>query len=517
MPKKQVKTDILWIAKGLSQVEAAVLGSLKGRASLDDVCSATGLEEIKVMRAFQWLSNKGLVEIESSSADFISLDKNGVVYADKGLPEKRFLEAVRKKPLSLEEIGRAASLDKDELGVCIGSLKKKGAIIVLPGPRFSIQENGKNMLLKDSLEDRLIMKLGKGYMELSSLKPEEKFAFDELCKRPLIIKKAASKTKYAKLTPLGKEVASSDMGMGLLEKLTPGMLKDGSWKGGEFRRYDVRINVPRINGGRRHFVCDVVDYARRVWLDMGFEEMSGQYAQTSFWNFDALFTAQDHPVREMQDTFFIKSPSEGRLPDKRLVARVRAVHEGGGDTGSRGWGKPWDENEAKQNVLRTHTTVLSARTLASLKKSDLPKKFFAVGRNFRNETMDWSHLFEFNQFEGIVIDQDANFRHLLGYLKEFFRKIGFPEARFRPAHFPYTEPSVEIDVFHPVHKKWVELGGAGIFRPEVVKPLLGIDVPVLAWGPGLDRQLMEYFGLTDIRDLYRNDIGQLRRLKKWMK
>ncbi len=148
---------------------------------------------------------------------------------------------------------------------------------------------------------------------------------------------------------------------------------------------------------------------------------------------------------------------------------------------------------------------------------DLPKKFFAVGRNFRNETLDWSHLFEFNQFEGIVVDKNANFRHLLGYLKEFFKKIGYPQARFRPAHFPYTEPSVEIDVFHPVHKKWIELGGAGIFRPEVVVPLLGEWVPVLAWGPGLDRQLMEYFQITDIRDLYSNDLKQLREIKKWDK
>jgi phenylalanyl-tRNA synthetase alpha chain len=160
---------------------------------------------------------------------------------------------------------------------------------------------------------------------------------------------------------------------------------------------------------------------------------------------------------------------------------------------------------------------LSARTLAGLKKEDLPAKFFALGKCFRNETLDWSHLFEFNQFEGIVVDPNANFRHLLGYLKAFFKKMGYEKARFRPAYFPYTELSIEIDVFHPLRKEWIELGGSGIFRPEVVKPLLGIDVPVLAWGPGFDRIILEFFKINDIRELYRNDLKQLREIKDWMR
>ena len=175
------------------------------------------------------------------------------------------------------------------------------------------------------------------------------------------------------------------------------------------------------------------------------------------------------------------------------------------------------EEEAKKNVLRTHTTVLSAKTIAALKKEDLPAKFFSVGRCFRNETLDWSHLFEFNQTEGIVIDPNANFRHLLGYLKEFFKKMGFENARFRPAYFPYCEPSVEIDVWHPGKKVWFELGGAGIFRPEVTVPLLGEDIPVLAWGPGLDRILMDYYEIKDLRELYKNDLNQLRKMKAWVK
>ena len=170
-----------------------------------------------------------------------------------------------------------------------------------------------------------------------------------------------------------------------------------------------------------------------------------------------------------------------------------------------------------KTVLRTHTTCISAQTLAKIKKEEIPGKFFAVGKVFRNETLDWKHGFEFNQTEGIVVDKNANFRHLLGYLKQFFEKMGFEEIRFRPSFFPYTEPSVEIDVWHPERKIWFELGGAGIFRPEVVVPLFGEHVNVLAWGPGFDRMLMDYYEIKDLREMYKNNITKLRKIKWWVK
>ena len=243
--------------------------------------------------------------------------------------------------------------------------------------------------------------------------------------------------------------------------------------------------------------------------------MSGSLIETSFWNFDALFTEQDHPVRDLHDTYFIKSV-EGKLPEKKIVDNVKKAHEKGID-GSKGWQYSWSDEEAKKIILRTHTTCLSARTLANLKKENIPSKFFAVGKCFRNETVDWSHGFEFNQTEGIVIDKEANFRHLLGYLKVFFEKMGFEKIKFTPAYFPYTEPSVEILAFHQEKKVWLELGGAGIFRPEVVKPLLGVDIPVLAWGQGMGRIISEYWDITDIRDLYKNDLKQIREFKIFLK
>ena len=158
---------------------------------------------------------------------------------------------------------------------------------------------------------------------------------------------------------------------------------------------------------------------------------------------------------------------------------------------------------AKQNCMRTHTTVLSARTIASLKQP--PGKFFSVARNFRNETIDWGHSFEFYQVEGIVVSREVTFKHLLGYLTQYYRKLGYEKVRFRPGFFPYTEMSVESEVYLKDRNKWIECGGAGIFRPEVVKPLLGEDMPVLAWGQGMERGIMEHLGINDLRKLYSND------------
>ena len=236
--------------------------------------------------------------------------------------------------------------------------------------------------------------------------------------------------------------------------------------------------------------------------------MQGNLIQTSFWNFDALFVPQDHPARDMQDTFFIKNPDKGK--NLEIFNKVKEVHESN-------YKYKWNPEEARKNILRTHGTVLSARTISQLKLNELPCKYFSVGKVFRNETVDWSHLFEFTQTEGIVIDKDVNFRHLLGYLKQFFNKMGFQEIKFRPSFFSFTEPSVEVIVYHPVKKIWIELGGAGIFRPEVVKPLLGKDIPVLAWGLGLERIITDYYEIKDLREIYSNDIKKLREIKIWLK
>ncbi|MBW2963960.1 phenylalanine--tRNA ligase subunit alpha [Candidatus Woesearchaeota archaeon] len=509
--------DIARLVESLHPLERRVVPVLSQCSTLKQVMAKSGLSEAEAMRALQWLENKQVLKIESEVKETIRLDTNGTEYLNKGLPERRFLEALKDGPVSIKDLGAKASLSPDEVTVCLGLLKGKAAINLDKGS-ITITDHGNKILSKEWLEEIFLKKISSKDITPSDLSPEEKFAFDIFQKRKSIVKVDLEKIKHFTLTDDGKQLASADLGtQEMLDRITQGMMKQGSWKDKPFRRYDVRINVPKIYRGRRHFVNQATDYAKQVWVELGFREMHGPIVNTAFWNFDALFTAQDHPVRDLQDTFYLKTPKAGRLPDPKLVKRVSAMHEHGGDIDSTGWQYKWDPEPAKRLVLRTHTTVLSAKTIAALKKSDWPAKFFAVGRCFRNEAVDWSHLFEFNQTEGIVVDPNANFRHLLGYLKRFFSKLGFPQARFRPAYFPYTEPSVEIDVFHPVHNKWVELGGAGMFRPEVVEPLLGEEVPVLAWGPGFDRIMMEYYRITDLRDLYRNDLSQMRTMRQWMR
>jgi phenylalanyl-tRNA synthetase alpha chain len=183
-------------------------------------------------------------------------------------------------------------------------------------------------------------------------------------------------------------------------------------------------------------MTQLIEYIRQIWLEMGFKEMTGPILEISFWNFDALYVPADHPARDMADTFYMKVPEKGKLPNEEIVEAVRATHEYGWTCNSTGWQYKWDPELARACILRTHTTSLSARTLAKLRedidKNALPAKYFSVGRCFRNETLDWKHLAEFYQTDGIVVGENVTFRHLLGYLKRFFSKLGFEKARFFP-------------------------------------------------------------------------------------
>jgi len=504
--------EVSRIAESLHPLERKILPFLKKSSNLDELQKFSKLKEVEVMRALQWLENKDALKIKTETKAIISLDKNGEKYIKEGLPEKRFLKSIENSNLHLQEIQKKANLDKDELTISIGQLKNKSLIDL--GKEVSITDQGKKHLQKESLEELFLNSLPLNPLRLTD---EQKHAYQELNKRKLIIRTDIKKIRTFKLTQLGEELTKIKISDNLIESLTPQIIKSNLWKTQKFRRYDITSIVPRIYPGKKHPITQAIEYMRRIWLDMGFQEMSGNLIQTSFWNFDALFVPQDHPARDLQDTLFIKNPAKGTLPDKKIRDKVSKTHEDGWETNSKGWNYKWQPEEAKLNVLRTHTTVLSAQTIANLKLKDLPGKYFNIGKVFRNETLDWSHLFEFYQSEGIVVDENVNFKHLLGYLKEFFKKMGFEKVRFLPSFYPYTEPSIDVVVFHPIKKQWIELGGAGIFRPEVVKPLLGKDIPVLAWGLGVERIVTLYYEINDLRDLYKNDLKKLREFKTFIK
>ena len=249
-------------------------------------------------------------------------------------------------------------------------------------------------------------------------------------------------------------------------QLTHQQLKDGEWKSLQYRPYDINAEAPVFFAGKKHPLRVIIDEIREIFLNMGFSEDKGSYVESAFWNFDSLFQPQDHAAREMQDTFYLKNPLTCDLPDDNLVKLTAETHENGGGTGSIGWQYDWYEDIARQSVLRTQTTGISTKNLF---EHEPPIKMFSVGRVFRRETFDYKHLPEFHQVEGLVCDEKISFQNLLGTLKEFYKKLGF-EVRCRPAYFPYTYLSTETEIYLEEKESWIELGGAGMFRPEVLKP-----------------------------------------------
>ena len=221
---------------------------------------------------------------------------------------------------------------------------------------------------------------------------------------------------------------------------------------------------------------------------------------------DALFIPQDHPARTMQDTFYLSSPESIKIDEERLM-QWAGTHQDGRGTTSRGWGGVFDAKESERALLRTHTTVNTVKHIAN--NPAVPSRVFGVGRVFRQETIDRTHLPEFHQIEGIIHEEQASLPMLITTLRTFYSKMGYSDVRVRPAYFPYTEPSIEVEVLWK--GAWLELGGAGIFRPEVTQPL-GTEWPVCAWGMGLERLAMLILGLDDIRELYQPDLAILSKM-----
>jgi len=510
---REMEPNIEKILESLSPNERKILPHLE-ESSVSAICKKSNLDKVSVIRALGYLKNKRIVDIIEKQRKIVDVGVNGALYRKKGLPERRLLSLLQEKRIiKIEDAIKQSNLSEEEFKASLGALKKK-AFIELKNGKIILNAN-KAEIAKKSLEEIFLESLPLYY---DSLSQEQIYALKSLEKRKNILEIRDEKVLEIKITGFGKKIVSLGIkNQNLIEQITPEIIsKESLWRGKKFRRYDLSIPVSAIYGGKRHFVNQAIDYARTIWAQMGFKEMNGNLVVSSFWNFDSLFTPQDHPARELQDTFFIDKKIENIDAEKKIVKAVKESHESG-VSGSIGWKYSWDEEEAKRLVLRTHTTCLSAQTLARLKQEDLPAKFFAVGKCFRNETVDWSHGFEFNQTEGIVVDENANFKHLLGYLKEFAKKMGFEKVRFRPHYFPYTEPSLEGDVWDEERKEWVEVFAAGIFRPEVTQPLLGKPIPVLAWGPGFDRIIMRLFEIKDMRDMYKNDLNQLRKMRFLLK
>lgn len=286
--------------------------------------------------------------------------------------------------------------------------------------------------------------------------------------------------------------------------LTSEMLATGSWQNLKFKDYNFDALGATPECGYLHPLLQVRSEFRQIFLEMGFSEMpTNNFIESSFWNFDALFQPQQHPARDAHDTFFISDPQSSSNFPMDYLKRVKKVHSKGG-YGSQGYGYNWKIEEAQKNLLRTHTTAVSARMLYKLAQQQkfTPVKYFSIDRVYRNETLDATHLAEFHQVEGVIADYNLKLSDLIGILAEFFSKLGITELEFKPAYNPYTEPSMEIFCFHKGLGKWIEIGNSGVFRPEMLLPMgLPETVNVIAWGLSLERPTMIKYNYNNIRDL----------------
>ncbi len=479
----------------------------KTRFSADDLAKATDLELGAILRVSSWLRSKKILEEDRTITEGFIFTELGNQSLKNGLPERRILHNIGTGKIPMKDLMQIEGITKKEISAGLGILKRNQLILIQKG-LVSLNKAGLNFLDEQLPSEIVLTLLQKERLTEKDFSEEQIVLLKDQITRGLV-KKTESKTISIVLSKKGQSLLPLLSEIIPITEITPEVILNREWETRSIRPYNIQDSVPPIYPGKRHFLRQAMDYIRRIWLDMGFSEMRGPIVESNFWNFDALFVPQDHPARDMQDTFFMKD-IKAKLPDKTLVDGVKVMHESGGQVGSTGWQYKFSKEEARGCVLRPHTTCLSARTLAKLRTEGWPAKYFSVGRCFRNETLTWKNLAEFGQVDGIVVGDDVTFQDLLGYLKAFFTKLGYPKARFRPGYFPYTEPSMEIEVWVEEKQEWMELGGSGVFRPELTEPLLGEPIPVLAWGPGLGRQVMEYYNIQDIRMLYANDITLLR-------
>ena len=480
------------------------LQKLGGTGLFRDIVKTGGFkEENEAMNAVSWLRYKGMVTTKEEVKKLYSLGKEGEKLVEKGLPEKRALKYIIKNGGIITLTKLQETVTKDEMPIAVGWLKKRGwATIKRERDKVLLEVTpvGKKMADGETEDEKTLLFLKKH--PGSTVDPK---VIGLLKTRKNVVEEKDVVSLEVSLSEKGKQAV--EKGLRIEEEitqLTSKIIKSGEWRRKKIRPYDINVFAPVISGGKPHPLVALRNRVREIFLSMGFEEIEGNYVESCFWNMDVLFIPQDHPAREMQDTLYCKKPKKIEV-DKKLLDMIKRVHEDGGDTGSKGWNYSFSKKEAERVLLRTHTTVNTIRYL--YEHPEPPAKIFSIGKVFRRENLDATHLPEFYQIEGIIHEEGANFRQLIGVLKEFYRRMGFEKIRLRPAYFPYTEPSMEVEVFW--NNSWMELGGSGIFRPEVTLPA-GVKNPVLAWGLGLERLAMLKLGLNDIRSLYISDLQWLR-------
>ena len=467
------------MSKVFHEIEKKIILLLDENPKLtpEKIGTSTGLTPDQIRRGIEWLKFKKLVIVEESKQVYLRLGKNGLGANSKGLPERQLIDLLKEKPRKLNELKQEL---KSIFSPAMGIARKNNWI----------ETDGENVSLKnppsDILEEKIISKIGKNKIPISEI--EDKKTLEFLKKRPNFIIEEIEKSQIISLSEKGKSISET-------VKISEDVV---------VKAIDVEADVPKAFVAKTHPLKDIINEIREIFVTLGFTEILGKLAQPCFWNFDALFTPQDHPARELQDTFYLDGVNSKKIATPKQIQQVAKVHKNS-------WRYLWSINEARQMVLRTHTTCDTIKFLADHKPDEA--RVFSLGRVFRNEKVSYKHLVEFNQVEGIVVGKNTTLRDLMGIQREFFHRMGLNKIKFWPTYFPYTEPSLQSMVYNERLDKWVELFGMGIFRPEVTKPL-GITKPVLAWGGGIERIAMLKYGLGDVREFYNNNLKWLRSVTK---
>jgi len=502
----------------LREIEQQVLCTLEklgGTASVEQLISELGFSDAAVMRTALTLQEKSLLKIYAEQQIQVKLTNEGELHAKNGLPERRLIKAVVALggTSDLNKALEKGRLEKKFVQIALGwALRKKWAVFDSSTNTIRIPDQRLHEVIISEGEDEALLSFLYTVQQttFNDIAVKLQAAVETLKKRRLLTAELKAKRKL-EITQAGKRSALDRKSTTQeITSLTPQHIITGKWRETKFQKYNIQAPVAKTWSGKKHPYLRFLEEVRQKLVQLGFKEMTGTNVETAFFNFDALYTPQDHPARENSDIYYVKNPEYGDTTKHRIaIENVRYTHQDGWRTGSTGWRYKYSTQEAKRLVLRGHGTCLSARTLLN-KNLEIPSRHFSIARVYRPEVTDKTHLSEFNQVEGIIIDEKLTLKDLLGVLEKFAKEIaGADKVRFKPDYFPFTEPSVELNAYKEGYG-WIEIGGSGIFRPEVTLPL-GVEVPVIAWGLGVDRLFMMRAGIDDIRYIFSQDLDWLRR------
>ncbi|BFI73716.1 phenylalanine--tRNA ligase alpha subunit [Nanoarchaeota archaeon] len=467
----------------ISEIEYKVLSILSDNyKELNEIAKELNLDSYKVLRTLGFLKEKNLIDLEEKRVKKYVLTELGEKYLKDGLPERKLLNLLKeKKEISLEELNNY--FDKNEISYSLGFLRKNGAIKI---------ENGKITFIKD-------IETYEKYLEKIKNNDYDENIINLFKGRKGIIEEKEIIYYYAKINENGKKVLKEYKPEEYIEKYTKEVIDKKLYKNKKFRPYEIRINIEEEKIGRYNPYLEFLDKVREELISMGFREMDKYSLIVShFWDLDTLFVPQDHPAGDISimDAFYIKPEYIEDFP-KELFEKVKETQLKYFNT--------FNDNISKRAMLISHNTAISSKTLLNPEK---PGKYFLIEKVFRYDTIDAKHFIEFNQLEGIILEDNLTFLDLLGILEELvINVVKAKNIKFYPAYFPFTEPSVEVYAEHP-KLGWIEVGGAGVFREELLKQF-NINYPVLAWGLGIDRLATIYLNINDIRELHTRNIKKL--------